>query len=320
MPSIADRFPAAVPHRTCAIVNPNAGGGRLRRQWPRLLRRLVALTDGLSVQWTTGPRSATLLTRSALQDGFDRILAIGGDGTLHEVVNGFFEGRTALAPEAILVHLPFGTGVDFRRSLGVPTGLPSVAQLGSERIRRIDLIRTLVTTDAGPQTRYVANIASFGLGGLVVQLMQHLQGSALVGGRLSYLGAILRGLAVHAPPLVDLAVDDAQIGRVRIHNVAVANGHTFGGGLRIAPRARIDDGRLDVVVLRDLPVRSLVRHAHRFYRGTHPGLDGVEIASGRRVVALPVDASPVPMDLDGEPFGRLPATFELVPAAIRVQG
>jgi len=309
-----------VPYRTCAIVNPNAGGGRLRRQWPRLLRRLVALTDGLSVQWTTAPRSATVQTRAALRNGFDRILAIGGDGTLHEVVNGFFEERTAIAPEGTLVHLPFGTGVDFRRSLGIPTGLSSVDQLTSPKVRRIDLIRTLVTTDTGPQTRYVANIASFGLGGLVVQSMQHLRGSALVGGRLSYLGAILRGLATHVPPLVDLAVDDAQIGRVRIHNVAVANGHTFGGGLPIAPRARIDDGRLDVVVLRDLPIRTLLRHAHRFYRGTHPGLDGVEIASGRRVVALPVDAPSVPMDLDGEPFGRLPAVFELVPDALRVQG
>jgi YegS/Rv2252/BmrU family lipid kinase len=309
-----------VPTRTCAIVNPNAGGGRLRRQWPGLLRRLLAITDGLSVQWTTGPRSATAQTRAALRNRFDRILAIGGDGTLHEVVNGFFEGRTAIAPEATLVHLPFGTGVDFRRSLDVPTGLPSVAQLTSPKVRRIDLIRALVTTDTGPETRYVANIASFGLGGLVVQSMQHLQGSALVGGRLSYLGAILRGLAVHTPPLVDLAVDDAWIGRVRIHNVAVANGHTFGGGLQIAPCARIDDGRLDVVVLRDLPIRTLLRHAHRFYRGTHPGLNGVEIATGQRVAALPVDAPPVPMDLDGESLGRLPAVFELVPDAIRVQG
>lgn len=282
---------------------------------------MVALTNEMVVHRTTEATSAMALTRRALADGFDRIVAVGGDGTLHEVVNGFFDGTSPLAPEAVLVHLPFGTGGDFRRSLGVPTGWDAVDQLTSDRIRRIDLIRATVTTDHDQKTRYVANIASFGLGGVVVRSMQRLRGTAFVGGLLSYLGAILHGLAVHTPPVVEIDVDDTSLGRLRIHNVAVANGHTFGGGLRIAPSARLDDGRLDVVVLRDLPIRTLLRHAHRFYRGTHPELDGVVTATGQRVVARPVDADePILLDLDGEPVGHLPATFEIVPDAIRVQG
>jgi YegS/Rv2252/BmrU family lipid kinase len=300
-------------------VNPTAGGGRCRQQWPQILARLLDVTPRLSVRWTTGPGAATTLTRTALADGFDRIVAVGGDGTVHEVVNGFFRGTTPLAPHAVLAHVPVGTGSDFGRALGVGTGCAAVNRLAASGPRRIDLLRATVTTDAGRCTRYVANIASFGLGGVVVRAVRRLRSRTLVSGRLAYLGGILYSLCVHTPPVVTLSVDGTSLGRCRIHNGAVANGHTFGGGLRIAPDARLDDGRLHLVVLHALSIGRLVRHAPRFYRGTHTTLDGVTALAGRRVRAESATSVPVLVDLDGEPVGRLPATFEIVPNAIRVQ-
>lgn len=313
---------------TVVIVNGEAGGGTVRRLWPRLLREIVAASAGrLSVQWTTCPEAATELTRTALQAGADRIVAVGGDGTLHEVVNGFFEEDRPIAPQAVLVHLPCGTGGDFRRALQVGNGLASAHQLRSPRIREIDLLRVrYASAGNGSASQYVANVASCGLGGLVVQSVEQTParlGAHLgpLGGTLVYLGAILYGLATDPPARLHIEIDGRDLGAVTARNVAIANGPAFGGGLRIAPRAAIDDGELDVVIIEDVSIRFLLSHAHRFYRGTHASLPGVHHVRGRRVTLHPApgETDPVWLEGDGELLGRLPASVEVIPRALRIQ-
>jgi diacylglycerol kinase family enzyme len=104
-----------------------------------------------------------------------------------------------------------------------------------------------------------------------------------------------------------------------ISNVAVANGRFFGGGLEIAPEAQVDDGQLDVIVLGDFSRRALIRHARRFYDGTHLRLDDVSAFRGRCITATPHSDAPVRLDVDGEALGRLPATFTVRPRALRIQ-
>ena len=263
--------------RTCAIVNPVAGGGRARRVWPRLLSRLLEVTTSLSVHWTMGPGTATALTRDALKGGMERIVAVGGDGTLHEVVNGFFENRTPVAPSAVLAFVPCGSGSDFRRTLGAPTGVEAVRQLHSNHVRPLDVLRVEYTTERGRSAhRYAVNVASAGVSGTVVR---HFSPSILpIPPRLRYLGATLRALATDRPVPVRLTLDDAS-----------------------------------------LP-STLLRHAHRFYLGTHPSLDGVSTHWGRQLTIEPLDdRRPVWVEADGEALGTLPMTVELVPRALRVQ-
>lgn len=305
--------------RTCAIVNPTAGGGRVRRMWPRLLSRLLDVTDSLSVRWTTGPDAATTLTRQALKAGADRIVAVGGDGTLHEVVNGFFEDQTPIAPAAVLAVVACGSGSDFRRTLEAPTGVQAVDQLRSDRVAPFDVLRIEHTAASRCRAgRYAINIASAGLSGAVVR---HFSGGRrLLPPRLRYLGAALRALITDPPVPVRLALDGASLPSDRVRLVVAANGHTFAAGLPIAPTATPQDGLLDVVVLRDLPVPTLLRHTHRFYRGTHTALSGVDTYRGRCLTITPTDVvRPVWTEADGEALGRLPMSVEVIPRAIRVQ-
>lgn len=305
--------------RTCAVVNPVAGGGRVRRMWSQLHPRLRDAASSLSVRWTTGPSTATALARRALKEGFERIVAVGGDGTLHEVVNGFFEGETAVDPSAVLVFVGCGSASDFRRSLGAPSGVAAVRQLRSDRIEPFDVLRLQYATGTdGRATRYAINVASFGLSGTVVRTFS--PGSSLLPSRLLYLGAALRALATDRPPPVRLTLDGESLSPAPVRLVTTANGHTFAAGLPIAPTASPRDGQFDVTVLHDVPIRSLLRHIHRFYLGTHTALSGVSTHRGRRLTAHPVDdRPPVWVEADGEALGRLPVAVTLVPQALRIQ-
>lgn len=305
--------------KTCAVVNPVAGGGRVRRIWPRLLSRLLAATDSLSVRWTSGSGTATTLTRDALKGGVDRIVAVGGDGTLHEVVNGFFENQSPIAPSAVLVFVACGSGSDFRRTLGAPTGVEAVQQLQSDRIQPVDVLRIQYATEHGRRAqRYAINIASTGLSGTVVRRFS--PGILPVPTRLRYLQAALRALTTDRPVRVRLTLDGEPLPLHRVRLVAVANGHTFAAGLPIAPTATPHDGVFDVTVLHDVPIPTLLRHVHRFYLGTHPSLDGVSTYRGRRLIVEPLDGRrPVWVEADGEALGKLPLSVEVVPQALRVQ-
>jgi diacylglycerol kinase (ATP) len=306
--------------RICAIVNPAAGRGRAKRLWPDLGAQLREASTELAVCTTSGPGDATTLTRTALGEDYDRIVAVGGDGTLHEVVNGYFEpDGTAITPAPPLVPLACGTGTDFNRALGQKTGLDAVSYLHSDRVRPIDLLRIDYTTADGTQAhRYAINVTSFGLSSSVVRFMN--RGSlSLPSPRLQYLSAILRALFRHRPFPVVLTVDgtSGDTGPVRLG--AVANGPFFAAGLPIAPKAQVDDGLLDVTMVHDIAIPTLLRHVRRFYDGTHPSLEGVTTRQGRRVTARPRTDAPVWLEADGELLGQLPATVEVVPKALRVQ-
>jgi diacylglycerol kinase family enzyme len=322
------------------IVNPRAGHGRAARQWPRLRRALHRAVGPAREAWTEAPGHATRLARTALQAGRTDILAVGGDGTLHEVVNGFFDDGHPVAPSAALAHVPCGTGSDFRRALGLPASpAATLRRLVAPQPRRIDLGRVVYRSLTGePRTRLFLNVASFGLSGRVVQYAGQLARYGLAGS-VAYLGAILRALwsehpvPVHttaAPPAPNRAAGSdagaADADRTvpeaahdgPVWAAAVANGRHFGGGLCIAPEARLDDGALDVTVIGGLSAAQLVRHAPRFYRGTHGALDGVCQMRGATVVARPRGPEPVLLEADGELLGRLPATFSVLPNALRM--
>lgn len=305
--------------RTCAIVNPVAGGGRATTLWPDLEPRLRAASTSFSERWTTGPGTGEQLTRNALRDEIERVVAVGGDGTLSEVVNGFFDGDAAINPKAVLTHIPCGSGSDFRRTLGVPVGLPAANQLTSDRIDRLDLIRVECSQENGEMTsRDVINVASWGLSGAVVRRTS--KSDRVLPPRLHYLAGALRALTTNRPAPVELTLDGNPLGPSALRLGAVANGHTFAAGLPIAPRATPHDGLFDLTLLHDVSVPVLLRHVHRFYRGSHTTLSCVSTHRGRTLTVEPLEQSrSVWMEGDGEVLGCLPATFEMVPEAIRVQ-
>lgn len=309
------------PH-TVVIVNPKSQGGAVGKRWPDLADSIARILPFDELH-TSGPGDATLLTRQALQGGADRVIALGGDGTVNEVVNGFFDEQGApVKPEATFGLLPYGTGGDFRRTMNIPRSLPEAAAIiAAGHRRRIDLGKLTYTAPpsagGGDQVRLFANIASFGVSGVVDRLVN--ESGKKLGGKLSFAIATARATWSYRNQRVELVFDGEPASRVEltVNTVAVANGRFFGGGMMMAPDADVEDGILDVVCMGDFGFGDLLRSGRRLYKGTHLTMDKVSHRRAKLVEALPMDPSEaVELDVDGENLGRLPARFEVAPAAI----
>jgi YegS/Rv2252/BmrU family lipid kinase len=300
--------------RTVVIVNPRSQGGAAGKNWPHLadrIRRQVPFEEAM----TTAPGDATRLTREALRGGADRVVALGGDGTINEVMNGFFEDGTAIAPSAAMALLPYGTGGDFRKTVRVPKDFDqAVGVLATDRRRTVDVGRL----DHAGGTRMFLNIASFGMSGVVDRLVNQ---SKKRFGKLSFMVASARGMLSYDNQRVRITFDGvaADSLEMTINTVAVANGQYFGGGMHIAPEAELDDGFFDVVAIGDVGFTGFVLKSRRLYAGTHLTMKDVSHRRARVVHAEPVDPGAiVEIDLDGETPGRLPATFTVVPRALSI--
>jgi diacylglycerol kinase (ATP) len=298
-------------------MNPRSGGGATGRRWRGTCERLRAALGAIEVERTRGPRDAERLAREAARAGVARIVVAGGDGTLAEVASGLLGADLASYVEVGL--LPCGTGVDFARSLGVPRDLEgAIACLAGGRARPVDALRVTRHVLCGEmRTAYGLNEASFGLSGLVAERLERRR--AKLGGRLAFpIGAVAAAMRYRRVS-VTIRVDGVLVHDGPLTLCASANGRCFGGGMRIAPEARIDDGILDVVIVAHLSTRRLLAKLPSVYRGTHLADAAVGWHRGR-VVEAEAAAGSVPLELDGEFAGALPARIEVVPAALKLIG
>lgn len=308
--------------RFVLVVNPRAGAGTAGRRLPVLRAALDRRGAEHELRLTESPRDATRIVREVLKQGSHTgVAVVGGDGTLNEAVNGFFEpDGTAIPTDAWLAPLPCGTGGDFRRTLRIKKGDfdGMVARMLATEPRPIDAgWLTFVDERGGPGGCAFVNIASCGLGGRVVRKVD--AGPKWMGGTPAFLLGTVRGMIGYANQGVRVRVDDGAPRELRVLNLAVANGRYFGGGMQIAPRAEIDDGLFDVVAL-EMSSLAILARAARVYAGTHLDLPGVWHTRGKRVVVEAVDpAERVLLEADGEAPGALPATFELRPGALRLK-
>jgi YegS/Rv2252/BmrU family lipid kinase len=303
------------------IVNPASANGATGRRWPRMARLLherLAPLGELKVMLTDRPGSATLLARQALKQGATLVISVGGDGTQNEVVNGFFEGVVAIGTGAAFGFIPAGTGGDLRRSFGWSgDARAAVERLRTGHRRWIDLGRmTIPGGGRNPTILHFINVASFGISGVVDQRVT--RGSKFLGGRASFALASLRALWSYRDQSVSLSLDGGPPMPLTVTNVAVANGQYFGGGMRVAPKAELDDGFFDVTVWGGFGLKDFILRSRKLYDGTHLELEGAHSFRARRVEARSEDR--VLLDMDGEQPGTLPATFEILPRALCIQG
>jgi len=304
--------------RTTVIVNPKSQGGRLGKRWPEIAETLTRAFP-YDVVHTSGVGDATKLAREALSNGAERIVAIGGDGTINEVTNGFFDGGKPIAPDASLAIIPFGTGGDFRRTLELPSEPSAAARvIAANHKKKIDVGKLELTGhDGKPALRMFINIASFGVSGHLDRMINE-GGKKL--GRIGYFTTGVRATLSYKNQRVQLVFDGNVKDRVEVtaYNVAVANGKFFGGGMKIAPDAELDDGMFDVTVVGDLGIVQLMTgFARQVYSGAHVKTKGISVRRARVVEAEAIDPKEkVEFDVDGEHLGRLPARFEVMPQAL----
>jgi YegS/Rv2252/BmrU family lipid kinase len=258
-----------------------------------------------------GPGHLAELARQAADAGADLLVVVGGDGTVNEVVNGI-AGRA----EVELAIVPRGTGWDFVRTYRIPRRLEDAADVALRgRTRTIDLGRARYRSwDGSEGESLFANIASAGMSGAIAKRAN--ETSKALGGKASYLWATLAVFSRWHNDEVRVRVDGAER-RARMHDVVVANGRYFGGGMEICPGAEPDDGLFDVLLIGDLTKRDLLLTLPKTYRGKHLPHPKAEVLRGA-VVEVETPA-PLPVELDGEQPGTTPASFEVVPQALRLR-
>lgn len=311
--------------KTLAVINPKSAGGKTGREARDVARRLADAIGPLSVAITSRPLDASGITTRALLDGFERVVAVGGDGTINEVVNGFFHEGEAINPEAELSLLNLGTGGDFRKTFDIDAGFEaSLQRIVEGRVRHIDVgSLTYISPDGTSGRRHFANIASFGLSGDVVDRVNRAKLMKRLAGGFAYTWGSLSAVLRFKPRPIRLKVDDVFDEVVTLSTCAICNGQYFGGGMRVAPDAIPDDGLFDVIVMGAAPLRQTLGAMNDIYTGAHVKNPNVRVIRGRSVIATPVASkarTPVRIEADGESPGLLPAMFEVLPRAIKFRG
>ena len=304
--------------RTFLVVNPMSGAGDTGRRWPDILSTACSAMGEVGSAFTQSPLHAAQLTAKALADGYQCIVAVGGDGTLNEVVNGFFLVPGGPPPGATLAIIPRGTGGDFRRTFGWSTSLRGAcARIRAGQTRPLDVGRvSFVDGEGRPQTRYFVNVVSFGVSGQVDREVN--RASKGLGGRATFFLASVKAMWRFRDQRVRLRADGGKWEELSITTVAVANCQYFGGGMRVAPMADAGDGQFDVTVWSGYTLKDFALKSRSIYDGSH-----VELAGTRTFRARTLEAESdeeVLLDVDGEQPGRLPVKVEVLPSALRLQG
>jgi len=292
------------------IANPNAGRGAVSRALPRVESVLRNKNLAYRIVRTTHPGHATEAARQALSDGERYLVAVGGDGTVHEVVNGMVRDGGPVAADAVLGVVAAGSGCDFVRSFGLPDDAAQAAErLAGDRVRTID-VGTVTCADG--TTRCFVNIAEAGLGGAVVARAANL-GKLL--GSARYAAGFWLTLPRFRPAAVRLDAD-GQYHAWRAFNVVVANCRFYGGGMQISPNSDPCDCLLDILVMTG-PKSDSFTTLPKVYSGAHlPHRNIAEL----RTAQLSIEAdTPFPVEADGELLGVTPASFGIIPSCVRLK-
>jgi diacylglycerol kinase (ATP) len=303
-------------HLPLIIVNPKSGRGMTERRWASRAAVIRDHFGPFECEFTKERGHAVILAEEEAKRGRDLIVALGGDGTVSEVANGILRSGTQTA----IGLLPGGSGSDFRRTLNIPADFAeAVKHLKNGEVRLMDAGRLAYMDHEGKeQTRFFVNTASFGMSGAVADLAN--RSGKYLGGTLTYAAATMRTAIGFDAPEILLEIDDQPAKRLKVTIVCVANGFSFGGGMRIAPDAKLDDGVFDIVIAGDIKTFKLLLSSHRLYSGTHLSMEKMALVHGVKIRAVPAgNEERILLEVDGETPGRLPATIEMLPKALRIR-
>lgn len=299
------------------IVNPASANGSTERLWGQIEQAIRREIGDFEAVFTTTSNHATDLARKALDEGFEMVVAVGGDGTVNEVVNGFFDSGVPVNPDAVLGVICRGTGSDFIKTMNIPKEIEGAARvLKGRAVKRCDAGRVISRdTGGGQMERYFVNIADFGVGGEAVERVNNT--TKAFGGFVSFLYGTLATLWAYKGKTVRIRIDDHYEVEKPINSVVIANGQYFGGGMWVAPHAEVDDGLFDILVLDDMTFLESLANIPRLYKGTHIEHPKVECFRGKTLIAE--SDEDVLIDIEGEHGGLLPARFEIIPSSINVK-
>jgi diacylglycerol kinase (ATP) len=326
---------------TVLVVNPNSSSGLTGKGWDDLYSQIKeVLGTSVEAALTKKPGDGTRLTRQFLKQGFKKVVAIGGDGTLNEVANGFFEEPVGIHsnkinggppkfptlrpinPDAIMGVVPAGTRNVLAKSLGLPEGIVNCCKafyLGKPK--KIDVIYATVTSQedhSSTTSRIFLNAAEMGVAGEIIERSKKVR--EVVNSRIvSTITSIVATLPTYQSNECEISIDDSgKKFAYKMTMAVVANGQFLGGGFKVAPHANMSDGLLDLVVLKDSGSLKMVDELINMKDGDYKEEDKIIYRQVRKVSLISKERD-VTITADGEPIGILPATFEVIPHALTVK-
>jgi diacylglycerol kinase (ATP) len=326
---------------TVLVVNPNSRSGLTGKGWDDLYSEIKdALGETVEVAFSKKSGDGTTLTRQFLKQGFKKVVAIGGDGTLNEVANGFFEEQVGIYsnktskraesssplkpinPDAMMGVVPSGTRNVLAKSLGLPEGIVECCKIfASGEPKKIDVIYATVTNQedyASTTSRVLLNAAETGLAAEIIDRSKKVR--EVVNNRIvSTITSIATTLPTYQSNECEISIDNNKKRfTIKMTMGVVANGQFLGGGFKIAPHASMSDGLLDLVALKDSGSLKMVDELINMKEGDYKDEDKIMYRQARKV-SLKSKERDVTVTADGEPIGILPATFEVVPHALTVK-
>jgi YegS/Rv2252/BmrU family lipid kinase len=292
-------------------VNPAAAGGTTGKRWPEIAHRAAQRGLDGDALISERPGQLTALAADAVADGATRLVVVGGDGSVNEVVNGIAD-----AGDVELAVIPRGTGWDFVRTFDIPRDIDAAVDVAlTGTVREIDLGAVTYRTWSGEEARSVfANVASAGISGAIAQRAN--ESSKALGGKIAYYWATLAVFVGWQTGEMRVTVD-GESRNGKMIDAVVCNGRYLGGGMMMCPEAEPDDGVFDVLLIGDVTKRDLLLVLPKTYKGNHLPHPRLELLRGNVVTVE--SAKPLPIELDGEQPGTTPARFEVLPRALRLR-
>ena len=305
------------------IVNPKSAAGSTESRWAEVASDLRAHFGAFQVAFTKKAGDGIELAKRGADSGRQFIIAGGGDGTINEVANGILESGKDIE----LGILPSGTGGDFRRTLGMPTNAREAAiLLKNGETKTIDVGKVTFFNHQNEQiSRFFLNVSSFGLSAAIIERVKTTASlkwlpNDLLRGKSSFALSTLQEVLGLNFITVRVKIDGKEEKSLNTINFSVCNSRFFGGGMKIAPEASINDGLLDVVNIGDIKTAKIILNAYKLYSGTHLDLTEVKSTQATRIeVSSSNRNQTIHLETDGELPGRLPAIYEIVPNALKIR-
>ena len=297
------------------IVNPAASGGKTAQIWPKksmYFKKEFSIFDEV---YTEKAGEAVEIARKAVEENYEYIMSVGGDGTVNEIINGMLSAKNGAQKTKLIIY-PLGTGSDLSRTLNLPHNVEEfISLIRKENIKNIKVIEARFLSNQQQRTkRYFLNIADFGMGAEVAKKLN--QSSKKIDGSLSYLVKIFQTLFNYQNKEITVAADDKLLYQGSVNTVIIANGNYFGGGIKIAPEADLFSDKLNLVLLKDFSKVGIILNLIKGYRGNH--LDHYLVESYLVENIKIKAAEKVELELDGESVGRTDAEFKIAKKEISI--
>ncbi|MBN1158446.1 MAG: diacylglycerol kinase family lipid kinase [Bacteroidales bacterium] len=307
--------PLPIKRDYLVVVNPNAGKRKGQKDWKEISSCFMKYGFTFEARFTRAVRHAIELTVEAIQEGYRKIIVVGGDGTMNEVVNGIFLQHVCPTTDIELAMITVGTGNDWGRMFGIPSDYVQAIQVIREHKMHLqDAGMIYYFNGTEREKRYFINIAGLGFDAVVVR-RTNLQKERGRNGKMLYMLNLLRSLVFYRSTSTEVEIDGLRI-KNNTFTISIGIGKYSGGGMMQTPKALPDDGLFDITVVKQIGKGDLLLNLKKLYNGSileHPKIEGYK---GKRIV---IDSDPlIHVEADGESLGHSPIEFQIIPAAVYI--